>query len=163
VTQLLGAVVTVSPFDVALPFLVSAALLVVSSFAEEAISQRMDRVLNTYFSESGVVVDELATPLQPSSLASTTAWTVDAAQILSLLLAPVIGLLILQPHLGSALSVLYIASFFVAIAAFFGFTFRVRADRYHSKVWLRFFIPVVVLGVLLELVAAGVAAWAIGP
>jgi hypothetical protein len=161
--QLLAVVVNVSRFDVALPFLVSAGLLVISSFAEEAISQRLERVLTSWFTEVNVDINALATPLDPASLASTTAWTVDAAQILAVVLAPAIGLLILRPHLGSTLSLLYLASFVVAVAAFFGFTFNVRADKYGSKVWLRFFTPVSVIGVVLELAAAGVAAWAIGP
>jgi hypothetical protein len=160
---LLARVVFVSRFDVALPFLVGGALLLISSFTGIAITQRLERVLNEWFTEEGIDVPSLGVPQDPASLASTAAWTVDAAQILAVVLGPLIGLLILRPHLGGNLSFVYLVSFVVGIAAFFGFTFRVRADKYSSITWLGVLTPVGAIGLALNLVAAAVAAWVVGP
>jgi hypothetical protein len=162
--QLFVVTVTVTRLDVALPFLLSAGLLLISSCTGEAISQRLEKVLTEWFEGvQEVDLDTLPTPLRPAALASTTAWTVDAAQILATVLAPAIGLLILRPEVSSGITLLYLASFVVAVVAFISFTFRVRADKYASHVWLWLFTPVSVVGLLLELAAAGVAAWVLGP
>lgn len=160
---MLARVVSVSRFDVALPFLVGGALLLISSFTGVAIAQRLERVLTAWFTEQGINVPALNVPQDPGSLASTAAWTVDAAQILAIVLGPLIGLLILRPHLGGTLSFVYIVSLVVSVAAFFSFTFRVRADKYSSRVWLRVLTPVGAIGLALNLAAAAVAAWVIGP
>lgn len=160
---LLARVIAVSRFDVALPFVISAGLLLVSSFTTLAIRERLEKVLTEWFKESKIEVDKLPVPQEPGSLASTSAWTVDAGQILAAVLGPLIALLILRPRVGDALSLLYFGSFVVAVIAFFAFTFKVRADRYGARTVLRFFTPLGAIGIALNLAAAAVAAWAIGP
>jgi hypothetical protein len=143
---------------VAIPFLVSALLLVLGPFLVLAIQSRLKAVFTVWIA-TGVV--DASQSADAGTLAGTAVWTVDASQILANIVAPLVGLLILKPGLGSPISLLYVAAFVVAIAAFLAFTFLVEVDGYGiSRVPLA--TPVVVIGVLLNLAAAGVAV-AIGP
>jgi hypothetical protein len=142
----------------AVPFLISALLLVLGPFQVLAIQSRLKDVFTKWIGDGEVTPGAMA---DAGTLAGTAVWTVDAAQILANIVAPLVGLLVLRPGLGSPLSVLYVIAFVVAVAAFLGFTFLVKVDGYGiSRVPLA--TPVVVIGVLLNLVAAGIAA-AIGP
>lgn len=142
----------------AAPFLISALLLVLGPFQVLAIQSRLKEVFTKWIAEGEVKPGPMA---DAGTLAGTAVWTVDAAQILANIVAPLVGLLVLKPELGSPLSVLYVGAFVAAVSAFLGFTFMVRVDGYGiSRVPLA--TPVVVIGVLLNLIAAGIAV-AIGP
>ena len=97
----------------------------------------------------------------PDQAAQNVIWAVDASQILSVFLGPIVGLFLLRSHIGTAVAVLYVATIVVSVAGFLGFTFRVRPDHYHTAGrWI--FTPVTLLGLFATLAAAGTAA-AIGP
>jgi hypothetical protein len=142
----------------AAPFLINALLLVLGAFQLLAIQSRLEKVFTKWIEAGKVSPGPYA---DAGTLAGTAVWTVDAAQILANIVAPLVGLLLLKPDLGSALSILYGGAFVVAFVAFLGFTFLSKVDGYGiSQVPL--VTPVLVIGVLLNLIAAGIAV-AIGP
>jgi hypothetical protein len=151
----------VSHFDVALPFIVNCLLLIVGPFMGLAVVSRLSAMFRGWLEEEGISIDELPVPLDPDTLANTAIWTIDAAQIMTLFLSPLVGLLLLRSNLGD-LAFLYVASFVVAVSGFLGFTFASTADRYPWKFRIWIFTPVTLCGLTLNGAAAAFAA-IIGP
>jgi hypothetical protein len=136
-----------SSFTVAIPFLVNSLLLFLTPFLGLAIQSR----LRSVFSELGWA--------EPNALAQTAVWIGDATQIVAAAMGPLVGLLILRPNLGNGIALLYVGSFVLAFGGFLWFTFKVRVDGYGDRRWrIPFFTPLVVGGLVLNLLAAGVAA-----
>lgn len=152
-----------SRFDVALPFVVSAVLLALGPFVGLAIEHRLKSEFTRWAEEMGYDVGQLDESLQPAVHARAAGWASDAAQLVGTVVAPATALLLLKPDAGSALALLYLATFVVAFAGFLAFTFLVPVDRYGTARMMSIFSPVAVIGVAVNLAAAAVAAWVIGP
>jgi hypothetical protein len=153
----------VSRFDVAVPFLLSALLLALGPFVGLAIEHRLKGEFTSWAEEMGQDIGELDDSLQPAAHARAAGWACDAAQLVGTVVAPATALLLLKPDLGSALALLYLVTIVGAFVAFLAFTFLVPVDKYGTRriVWI--FSPLAVIGVGVNAVAAGVAAWLIGP
>lgn len=147
---LASAQVTVTPFDAAVPFVVSAILMFIGPFSGLAIEKRLAQE----FVEWGVGTESYTA----ATLAKTAGWTIDAAQVITMFLTPFMGLLLLKPDLGSALSLLYLGSFVVSLCGFLGFTYLVPIARYGPPRHIPLFAPVSLIGIVVNLVAAGAAA-----
>ncbi len=148
----------------AIPFLVNALLLALSPFLGLAIKHRLESELEDWFKTDKVNEGMM---VSPPTLARTSIWIGDAAQTLPSAVGPIVGLLLLRPDIGSAIALLYVGSFVVAIAAFLGFVFLVPVAGYGRSTpllrWrIRLFSPLTLAGVALNLLAAGCAAL-IGP
>jgi hypothetical protein len=154
-----------SDLTVAIPFLVNALLVALSPFLGLAIEHRLGGEFSDWFETDGV--DEGAM-VNPPTLARTSIWIGDAAQTLTTAVGPLVGVLLLRPDVGSAIALLYVGSFVVAIAAFLGFVFLVPVAGYGRRStpllrWrIRLFSPLAAAGVVVNLLAAGGAAL-IGP
>jgi hypothetical protein len=143
---------------VALPFIVGAILLVAGSGVALLVEIRVQQALAEWAKADGGDTARL-TSYAPETLARSVGWTTDAAQIVALVLTPILGLLLLEPSLSAGLGLLYILAFAVALVGEFCFLALVPVDRYHAKsVWI--FSPVTITGVVLNLIAG---AYAIGP
>jgi hypothetical protein len=163
----------VSRFDVAAPFLVNVAVVVVSALASSTIITKLERAFALWREDVTTETDDegnekkgtetVSQPLisDPAQTAQPSIWAMDASQILGLFLGPVLGLILLAPPLTSVLGVVYIVGIVACIGTFFAFVAWVKADRYPT--WGKWKLtPVTIGGIFVSLVAAGVAA-AIGP
>jgi hypothetical protein len=154
-------------FDVAVPFLANALLLMLGPFIGLAIVARLRQVYRGWADQ--ILVDPGSTEISsrpplvndPDQQAEIATWVIDAAQTSAIFLGPLVGLLLLRSRLENAVALLYVGSFLAAFAAFLSFTFLVAPDRYSRRgIWI--FSPVTIIGVILNLAAAGAAA-AVGP
>lgn len=149
-----------SDFTVAIPFLVNALLLLLSPFLGLAIESRLNGVLSEWF--GGEVVETAM--VNPPTLARMSVWIGDASQTLTTAVGPLVGLLLLRPDIGSGIALLYVGAFVVAVATFLGFVFRVPVAGYgrwrvpHFRWRVPLFSPLVSAGIVLNLLAATVAA-----
>lgn len=175
----INGVTTLTRFEVASPFLVSALLLFLAPFVAHAIEYRLRDVF-TVFLEAP---ERPTLPGETEILARTAVWTIDAAQTITIFLGPLVGLVVVRPNLAGPLSLLYVVSLVVAIATFLGFTFKTDVNKYDYP-WklplagrrlpvlgwtlpfgewrVKFFTRLVVVGILVNLIAGGLA-WLIGP
>jgi hypothetical protein len=145
---------------VALPFAIGAILLLVGSIVAIFVEKRVRKTFGT-FAAADRTDTQTAISYSPDTLAASVGWTTDAAQIIALVLTPLLGLLLLKPSISGSLGLLYIAAFLVALAAEYHFLRKVRVDTYASKSkWI--FSPVTIIGIILNLIAGGVA-FALGP
>jgi hypothetical protein len=147
---------TVSAFDAAAPFIVNCFFLIVGPFVGLAVVSRLSSMFRSWLKEGGISIEELPIPLDPEVLANTATWTIDASQILTLCLSPLVGLLLVFNFGG--LGILYAGSLAIAICGFLGFTFATTADRYPGRFAIWIFTPVTVGGLVLNVAAAVVAA-----
>jgi hypothetical protein len=151
-----------SQLSVAAPFIVSAALTALGPFVDLVIEPRLkEAFLEWARADEEVNVDELIS-YAPETLARSSSWTIDAAQFVGMALAPLVGLLVLRGDLNDALTLFYVLAMVVVVAGFLYFVIRVRVDQYHGKGWW-ILTPVTLIGIGLNVAAALVAAFVIGP
>lgn len=143
-------------FTVALPFIAGAILLLVGSVVAVFVEKRAEKAFTAWGETDDVDADTLVS-YDPKTLAKSVGWTTDAAQLVALVLSPILGLLLLEPSLSCGLIVVYVVAVATAIIGEWYFVTRVPMDQYHAKSrWI--FSPVTIIGVLLNLIAAAVAA-----
>jgi hypothetical protein len=153
--------VSSSDLTVAIPFLVNALLAFISPFLGLAIENRLEGELSRWFTTDKA---EEGSMINPPTLAHASVWVGDATQTLVTAVGPLVGLLLLKPSALSGLGILYVIACVLAVAAFFGFVYRVPIAGYGS--WhvplLRWrvplYSPLASAGLLLNLLAAGAAA-----
>jgi hypothetical protein len=146
---------------VAAPFLASTLLLVFGSFLALAIEHRLAREFAGWRDSDGLsnAAVKRLNSYAPDTVAQSSVWTIDAAQIVATFLQPLVGIAIMRP--GLELLLFYIAASVVVLSVFFWFVFRVPVDSYHAT-GKGIFTLVPLIGIPVNLAAAGVAAL-IGP
>jgi hypothetical protein len=145
---------------VALPFIVAAALIVAGAIIAVIVLGRLGDRLNRYAYEQGVA-DELPETFKPDAIKQFSGWTVDCAQVLTGLLAPLVGLVVLRKHgTSTELQLAYLGAFILSLAVFAWFLRR-DLTKYGTSS-LPVFTPVVALTFLVN-VAAAAGAYLIGP
>lgn len=156
----LATVVKLTRLDVALPFIVASLLIIAGALVATLTTRRVEDILTRWAQEQGV---EKCLPdtFKPAFLAQMSQWTIDTAQVLTGLLAPLVALVLLHKHGGrDQLQLAYLAVFVAALAIFTRFLLADPA-KYGSKL-PRGITPVVVITLLLN-IAGSVAAYVIGP
>jgi len=157
-------------FDVALPFLVSAVLIVVAAFVALLVLDRTEAVVDKWAGESKGGAKALPDAFQPSSIAKVSGWIIDTSQILTSLLAPLVGLvLLLKAGAAGHFALAYLGAVAITLIVFVVFV-RLSPDSYGwpgswsliPKILRDALSPVVVLLVIINLAGAGVA-YAIAP
>jgi hypothetical protein len=146
--------------SIAAPFIVSAVLVAVGAGVAMAVEHRLKSEFEKWATKDKVPTNKPS--YNPENLAGASAWAIDAAQLLALLVGPAVGVLTLKPDLGGGFGLLYVIAFGLGLIAFFVFTFIVRVDKYGATgipyvTWVTF------IGVVANIAAAFVAAYAIGP
>jgi hypothetical protein len=158
---LLAAFEEPTRLSVAAPFIAGAVLLFLGPFVAMAVEARLATVFQNWLDDDGLPPRALAKlgSYSPETVAKSSVWSIDAAQILATFLLPWLGVALLRP--GLALFLLYLVVSVVVLAGLLWFIYRVKADDYHTRgVWI--FTPVPLFGIPVNVAAAIVAA-AIGP
>lgn len=149
-----------SRLDVALPFLVAIVLTAISAFVGEIVLGRLADQLEKWAGEQGVM-EKLPETFKPASISQLSGWTVDCAQVLAGLLAPLVGLILLDKHGSSSeLQLAYLAAFAISFGAFVCLLRR-DPSKYGTG-WPRVLTPAVALALILN-IGGAVAAYLIGP
>jgi len=147
--------------DVALPFFLAAAFVIVGGFAALLVTRRVRTFLDGEVSKSVKCANKLPYAFRPEPLSQMSQWTIDSAQILTALVAPLIGLVLLLKQ--GATGVLVALDLVACLVAVGGFrVFLKRDPTFYGTKSPRLMTPMLVISVLLNLFA-GVVAYAIGP
>ena len=116
----LGGGVKPSGFDAALPFLVGAVVVLLGAVAAHFVSKKVEALYHHFAKEAGIH-DESKLPysFRPEPIAQVSGWIIDVGQILSALLAPLVGIVLLLEHGGPVeLVALYLAALLLSTGAF---------------------------------------------
>jgi len=147
--------------DAALPFIVGALLIVVGGFVSALVVSKVKDLYRARAREANTPEEDLPDEFKPEYIAKTSQWIIDIAQVLTALLAPLVGLILLRRHGNSdELAILYLGVFAFAFGIFVGF-FRADVSRYGTNFpeWLT---PIVAMTLALNVLGA-VLAYVIGP
>jgi hypothetical protein len=159
--MLLAAAEAPSRFEVAAPFIASLILLILGPFVGIGVEYRLRDVLARWRDDDELcpAVTERLVSYHPDTVAKSSLWAIDAAQIFATFLPPLLGIALLRP--GLALFMLYLAASVAVIAGYLAFLFLVPVDRYHVHgKWI--FSPVPLIGIPIT-GGAAIAAALIGP
>ena len=147
--------------DVALPFFVAAVLVVIGAAFEEIVKDKVAPVLEGWAKQTGDDLGQVGDTFQPESMAQMSGWTIETAQVVPTVLAPLVGLVLLWKQGARGLLVLaLLAILFVAVVAFV--LFLKRPSYKYGSGWPWIFTPLTMLALVLNLAGAGIAAL-IGP
>jgi uncharacterized protein involved in cysteine biosynthesis len=147
--------------DAALPFLLSAMLVVVAAVFAGLVTDRVETVFTEWAADAGLGVDRLPYAFRPKVLAKTSYWIIDTSQAFTALLAPFVGVVVLLRHGASGELALVYTSALLVSACVFVFYLRRRPDDYGHRLPGPL-TPIVLISLLLNLAGACVA-YAIGP
>jgi hypothetical protein len=152
------------------PFLVGAVLLPAGSLigkvaVRAAIAAKYRPALDQ------IPADLQPLAMRPETIESMTSWAADAAQLLSIVVAPSVGLIFFGEEISQAVIAVYTLALLAAFLATFGFVAFVNPINYGEmplglvvrdkmvgvKGW-RVLTPVTMIGIFINLVAAALAA-----
>jgi hypothetical protein len=159
------AAVKLTRLDVALPFWLAAGLVVIGAIVADLVTDKVAATLRDWADEAGGE-EHLPYAFMPLVLGRMSVWTIDAAQVVTTILAPLVGLFLLWKQ--SATGVLVAANVVTFLAALVGFWYfwKKSPDEYaggwHGHHWPLFLTPLSVLAFVLNAVGGGIA-YAIGP
>jgi hypothetical protein len=155
-----ATVSSTSRLDVALPFIFTAAALVLSAPIVTFVSKR---IAEFFQQELGSGVQEAPLVLRPEMIAFIVPWAIDVSQAIPTLALPVTSLAILTSGHGLRADTvaLYILAIAASLAVFWALAARVYPARY-VRVGRWGFSPLTIGGLLFNVAAAGLA-YALGP
>jgi hypothetical protein len=112
-----GQTTTLSHFEAATPFLVTALLIIIGMAVAKMVERRIIAIYERWsLDTSGNKREGIPLEFQPRALGLLTGFIVDAGQSLSLLAAPGIGLLLLgDKGLGSLAIVFYVGALLLGV------------------------------------------------
>jgi hypothetical protein len=147
--------------DAALPFLLAAALVLVGALVAMIVTLRVEALFHQWARDANEDENDLPYTFRPESIAQMSQWIVDAAQVFTSLLAPLIGLTLLLKHGASDnLILLYVAALLIALAAL---VFFLRRDAsFYGTRSPPVLTPIVTLALTFNVIGAGLA-YLIGP
>jgi hypothetical protein len=119
-----------SNLQVAAPFLITAMLTLLGGLGALLVVDRMETAYQTVLNTANVPAEFMTTELHAESLANATNWAIDGATIITSLLGPGIGLVLLYDDLDIMTTAIYSAVMFVAFGGFFLFVARVPVSGY---------------------------------
>jgi hypothetical protein len=164
-----------SSFEVAAPFLITAVLTILGGLGALLVVARMQTAYQKVLDTAKVPPEFLIGDLRAESLANATNWAIDGATIITSLLGPGIGLVLLYDDLGAMTIAIYSAVMFVAFGGFFLFVAKVPVSGYPNAPFgvrmgrwrirppaINPFTPVVVLAAAVNILA-GIWVLAAGP
>jgi hypothetical protein len=164
-----------SNLEAAAPFLITAVLTMLGGLGALLVVAQMKNAYQGVLNKAKVPAEFLIVDLRAESLANITNWAIDGSTIITSLLGPGIGLVLLHDDLGATTIVLYSAVMFVAFGGFFLFIAKVPINGYpNAPFGLRVgrwrirppaippFTPVVVLAAAVNILA-GIWVLAAGP
>jgi hypothetical protein len=142
-----------SAFDAAAPFIVGVLLALLVMGATKLVEKRVEAIVATQVGATKVGVPGFA---QPAAQAEIASWAADATQAVAVIVAPATGLVLLHADLGAGAWVAYVG---VIVAGFLLFVAMMltRPDKYARRS-LGWFSPLTIVGIVLNLIAAAVAA-----
>jgi hypothetical protein len=155
----MGLPFAVSRFDVAAPFIVAVLLVLIGGAVGWVVLLRLRTQFSDWVIEQDVR-DKLPATFTPEAIKQISGWTVDCAQVLTGLLAPLVGLVLLKHSTSSGLQIAYLGAFAISFLAFVWFL-AWDPSRY-GKGWPGIFTPILVVMLLVN-VGAAAAAYAVGP
>jgi hypothetical protein len=149
----------VTRFEVASPFIVATLLVLAGGAVAAIVLWRLGARLSKWV-EDQKLQEKLPATFTPDSIEQFSQWTIDCAQVLTGLLAPLVGLVVLHKHTSDGLQTAYLGAFVASLLVFVWFLSR-DPSRY-GKGWPGIFTPALVVMLVVN-VAAGVLAYLIGP
>lgn len=155
----MGAPIAVSRFDVATPFIVAALLVLIGGAVGWVVLWKLRTQLSDW-TITQEVRDKLPASFTPEAIKQLSQWTVDCAQVLTGLLAPLVGLVLLKHSTSDSLQIAYLGAFAVSFLAFVWFL-SWDPSRY-GKGWPGILTPILVVMLVVNIGAAAVA-YAVGP
>lgn len=156
-----GAIDASARLTVAAPFIANSVILALGPFVALAVESQLSTTLREWLDADaiGATAEGKLISYAPSTIAKSALWTIDGAGIVAAFFPPLLGIVLLRA--GTLIDVLYIVALIVVVAGLLWFLVQVPIDRYHTRgIWI--FTPVAVVGVAVNVLAAG-AAYAIGP
>jgi hypothetical protein len=148
----------VSHFDLAAPFIVTAILLAVGTIVTKMVERRMASIYERWSRDQyDQPKRDLPIEFSPKTLALLTGFITDAGQSLSLVIAPCVGLLLVDANgLGTLAIVLYVVAILGGICTLGYFMITEHPDRYSRHTIYGIVTPLALVGIAINAIFAGI-------